>query len=244
MRQPHDVHSLPSKGSRCLVSAFGWPVGTGSEELSFATWEAHADELQSLPHDIQLAAIARRREYLAGRWCARRALAMLGHVDEKLLGRGHDRLPVWPKGYLGSISHSRAGAVAIVAPSHACAAIGVDIEPWMDHATADEVSRQIATKAEWALLDAYPDVIARTLLFCAKETLFKALYPDMRRFMEFDAARLTHVSASELTLTLTCHWGEQWRRGMTFRIAVLTSDEQVFSGLYIPRANVMTSFCG
>lgn len=64
-----------------------------------------------------------------------------------------------------------------------------------------------------------------------------------RCFMEFDAARLSHVSASELTLTLACLGGEQWRCSMKFRTAVLTSDKQAFSGLYIPRASVMSSFC-
>ena len=56
----------------------------------------------------------RRRDFAAGRHCARRALARLVGSPEPILS-GPDREPVWPQGIVGSITHCdgyRAAAVA------------------------------------------------------------------------------------------------------------------------------------
>ena len=58
-----------------------------------------------LPPSLSTAVAKRRSEYLAGRWCAREALAMLGM--EGIPALGPDRAPQWPAGSLGSITHSQ-----------------------------------------------------------------------------------------------------------------------------------------
>ena len=79
---------------------------------------------------IQGADPRRREEFLRVRMCARRAL--------RLLGRGspwHEFLsdangaPPWPKGTVGSMTHSMGRCAVVVGRSEAWRGIGIDIEP-------------------------------------------------------------------------------------------------------------------
>ena len=70
----------------------------------------------------------RRLEFSAGRFCARMALSQLGVHDFSLLPDA-DRVPLWPPGVVGSISHCSGLAVAAVARSESVKSIGVDVEP-------------------------------------------------------------------------------------------------------------------
>ena len=75
-----------------------------------------------LPTEIREAVAKRQREFLVGRYCAARALAHAGYLGDGWLPLGEDRLPVWPAGWIGSISHSRFGAVAVATPVRAATA--------------------------------------------------------------------------------------------------------------------------
>lgn len=58
------------------------------------------------------------------------------------------------------------------------------------------------------------DVHARLLLiFSAKESLYKALYPQVRKIQEFTAARLIQADAQTLKFELTCDWSSAWKAG-------------------------------
>jgi 4'-phosphopantetheinyl transferase EntD len=91
-------------------------------------------------HDDELASTApmspdRLKEFSQGRWHARKALAQLG-VAEASLPVSANRSPVWPKGFVGSISHVPANRqtnqpgqiVAVAAQSKDCSGLGVDLE--------------------------------------------------------------------------------------------------------------------
>ena len=49
----------------------------------------------------------------------------------------------------------------------------------------------------------YPFALALTLVFSAKESLFKALFPQVQARMGFDCARVTKLDDKTLTLALT-----------------------------------------
>ncbi len=78
---------------------------------------------------------ARLAEFSQGRMHARIALARLGLADASIPVAA-DRAPVWPQGFVGSISHApfdpsrnQCGQVmAVVARSCDCACLGVDVE--------------------------------------------------------------------------------------------------------------------
>jgi 4'-phosphopantetheinyl transferase EntD len=130
----------------------------------------------------------RRREFAAGRACARRALAQLG-VPVAELPSGADRVPQWPPGVIGSISHTRGWCAAVVARCGALRGIGLDGERLITGERAN-IFPMIAQPAEWAALGPLASEAelqwAGTLLFCAKEAAYKAQYPLTGLMLEFD----------------------------------------------------------
>ncbi len=70
----------------------------------------------------------RQREFRAGRHCAHQALECLGLEATPLLW-GERREPIWPQGYLGSISHCDGYALAACALQGEIVGIGIDVEP-------------------------------------------------------------------------------------------------------------------
>lgn len=70
----------------------------------------------------------RQRQFAAGRWCARQALAAVGLPVAALPATARG-VPRWPEGVRGSIAHTAGLAVAVAAPADAVVGLGVDVEP-------------------------------------------------------------------------------------------------------------------
>lgn len=85
-----------------------------------------------------------------------------------------DGAPLWPPGFVGSISHCPDYCVAAVGRDAEFRAIGIDAEPHL--ALPEGVLDVIATRSEQAWLRAGADasVFRDRVLFSAKEAAFKA----------------------------------------------------------------------
>jgi 4'-phosphopantetheinyl transferase EntD len=141
---------------------------------------------------IARAVATRRREFTTGRACARAALTRLG-VPPGPIVPGFRGAPQWPPGVTGSITHCagyRASAVARLAD---VAALGLDAEP--HGALPAGVLERIAVPQEQAWLPelaaALPGVSWDRLLFCAKESVYKAWFPLTGRWLGFEQAAIT-----------------------------------------------------
>jgi 4'-phosphopantetheinyl transferase EntD len=122
-------------------------------------------------------------EYAAGRACAHEALAHLG-VKSDGVAMGPRREPLWPSGTVGSISHCGGLALAAVAPRSLLNAVGIDIEPALP--LDSELLRHVCRPTELARLQPGPDAAIRAkLIFSAKESVYKCLWPAVRQFLEF-----------------------------------------------------------
>lgn len=146
-----------------------------------------------LPAEEELAARmapARRREFAAGRACARRALAALGAAPGPLL-RGPRRSPRWPEGFVGSITHTRDWAAAAAARRVAFAGLGIDAEPFEPlSARALERICSAPERARLAALGSHPAERWGRVVFSAKESLYKAYFPATRHFLGFADAEI------------------------------------------------------
>ncbi len=142
-----------------------------------------------LPAALEGAAPKRKIQFFAGRFCAREAIERLGPLSNGgALPRDSDGCPVWPEGLVGSISHTDASATAAVARSAEARGLGVDVESVMSGEAADEVARLVASEDETqraARAAGLNRPESLTLLFSAKESLFKALYPLSRRHFDY-----------------------------------------------------------
>ncbi|CAD5296193.1 Enterobactin synthetase component D [Bosea sp. 62] len=165
----------------------GEPIDYRCVAIRFSREPGPADYGIVLPDRIARAAPRRRAEWLAGRCCASEALRLLTGQGT-CPGMAPDRSPVWPEGTLGSISHSGDVAVAIAAHTGSCLGIGIDIERIMDGQAASEIAPEALTP--WECRHLANDPFSITLAFSAKESLFKALHPLLRRPMSFRASEL------------------------------------------------------
>ncbi|VEA66607.1 phosphopantetheinyltransferase component of enterobactin synthase multienzyme complex [Serratia plymuthica] len=163
----------------------------------------------------------RKAEYFAGRLAARCALQFLG-CKTLALPMGEHRLPQWPSGYRGSISHTRALAVSAVCQHDHYQAVGIDTETVFTAAQCTKLTSAIVSEAEWNDLIlggcalAQPQLV--TLIFSAKEALYKALYPHTLLFQDFSAAKLTWIceKSAQFQIELTCDWSGDYRTGAHF----------------------------
>jgi enterobactin synthetase component D len=173
----------------------------------------------------------RRRDYVLGRHCAASALVKAGYQGAAWLPAGPDRLPVWPVGWLGSISHAGRGAVAAVARHESCELLGIDMERLIGESTAADICRLVAGRDELDLLSQFGPQWGLTLLFSAKEALYKALYPKVRQFFDFTAAQAIALE-DRLMLCLTVPWGE-WPKGTVIPVRFAFRDGHVFTAVYV-----------
>ncbi|QXX95016.1 4'-phosphopantetheinyl transferase superfamily protein [Serratia marcescens] len=163
----------------------------------------------------------RKAEYVAGRLAARRALQFLG-CKTLALPMGEHRLPQWPAGYRGSISHTRTLAVSAVCQHDRYQAVGIDTETVFTVDQCTKLTRAIVAEAEWNDIIRGGCALAQpqlaTLIFSAKEALYKALYPHTLLFQDFSAAKLTGIceKSAQFQIELTCDWSGGYSAGTHF----------------------------
>jgi 4'-phosphopantetheinyl transferase EntD len=134
----------------------------------------------------------RRREFTAGRECARLALGKLGVPPAPIL-TGERGAPRWPPGIVGSITHCDGYRAAAVGHAGDVAAIGLDAEPDgpLPRGVLGVVSHAAERARLTALTNAEAGVCWDRLLFCAKESVYKAWFPLTGRWLGFEDADVT-----------------------------------------------------
>lgn len=203
-----------------------------SDPAQFAPW------INRLPPQLAQVSTKRQRTFIAGRCCAAQALTKAGFLAPIWLDMDVDHLPCWPEGWLGSISHAGEGAWAAVARRASCAALGIDMECLVDDQTIPEIQRQIATPNELEVLSSLPRPQALTLLFSAKEALYKALYPSMRQVLDFSAAHAVSLRCNTLVLRLSQDWGTSRPAGTDIPINYVFWQRYVFTAACLPRRHL------
>ncbi|MCV2883739.1 4'-phosphopantetheinyl transferase superfamily protein [Aestuariibacter sp. AA17] len=155
------------------------------------------------PESVSVSVAKRQAEFLSGRYAAKYALKLLDMNTPTTVPIGDHRAPVWPTGICGAITHNSKRAICVVAKRSHISHVGIDIEGILPLNTAIEIGSQIHTDEERAkLVECSIDrALATTLLFSAKESLFKAIYPQVKCYFGFECAQLIHVDLPAKCLT-------------------------------------------
>ncbi len=152
----------------------------------------------ALPDDLRGAVPKRRSEFLAGRACAALALRQAGQAEDV---PRHGRAPIWPAGIAGSITHSRDRAIAAVSTHYD--ALGLDCEALVAPDRALQLAATIFSEAESRLRpEVLPFASFFTLVFSAKEALYKALSSRLSRIPDFREVTLIGLQPGQMALTL------------------------------------------
>jgi enterobactin synthetase component D len=220
------------------------PPACFESEISIAELEQHgsdtaAAEMLGLEFPPQLArAVPKRRvEFIAGRLCAQRALQRAGYRGTAMIGIGEQRAPVWPPGFSGSIAHGGGRAWAVVAPQSNYRGLGIDLEEIVDPAAARNLWTTVlgAQESECARPSALSEEQFLSLVFSAKESLFKCLHPITLARFGFLDAELVHLDleAGLLRLSLRAALSAEFQPGIVFDIAFeLASEIRTFCALH------------
>ncbi|WP_413732230.1 4'-phosphopantetheinyl transferase family protein [Sodalis sp. RH20] len=189
-----------------------------------------------LPPSIAGAAVKRRGEYLAGRIVAGRVLEDAGYRHFDLLA-GEDRAPAWPDDVQGALTHHGTLAIGIGwrRPGRPVSGLGVDIETLINAPRALELWPGIisAWEREYFATLELPFAVALTLAFSAKESLFKALYPSVKRYFDFLDARVVRLAGNRITLELQVELTPALPVGMLFECGYAVREEDVLTVLAI-----------
>ncbi len=151
-------------------------------------------------HATIASAVPRRKaEFATVRACARAALGELELPGTEAEGlattpilRGPRGAPVWPAGVVGSMTHCEGYRAAAVALTTAVAGIGIDAELHapLPEGVVDMVAhdRERDELRRLAALD--PGIAWDRLLFSIKESVYKAWFPLMHRWLGFEDVRV------------------------------------------------------
>lgn len=179
---PSYTQARPSHGDGTMIEAL---------VPEAASAEMHADVSEATMFSSEAACVSgalaeRRREFATVRCCARDALRRIGVIGVPILPDS-DRVPRWPAGVIGSVTHCEGYRAAAVARSDELGGIGIDAEP---HGSLPAVTLELLLRDEEraalrTLADAEPTLHWDRIAFCAKEAVFKAWFPLTRRWLDF-----------------------------------------------------------
>lgn len=136
----------------------------------------------------------RKREFRCGRNAAKLALQNAGAGRNLLLlPEPESRRPIWPQGFVGSITHTAGFCAAAVAQQQDYLAIGIDAE--LKTPLKQELVSHICTEREQQWIkdrpcDSHQPCLGK-IIFCIKETLYKVFNPVHKVFLGFNEAEVT-----------------------------------------------------
>lgn len=167
--------------------------------------EAFAEYRIACPPSIARSVPKRQAEFFYGRMAARRALDAfdMGAYD---VGTGKWREPLWPAGIMGSITHNRHYAAALVLDigANLGLGIGIDIEAIIAPELEEALLSSVIAPAELVYLRSLgtrlPFGLLLSMVFSAKESFFKASFNTVGRYFDFDAITLLRIDPQRCTL--------------------------------------------
>jgi len=189
------------------------------------------------PEHLQRAVKKRRAEYLASRYCLQQALASWG-IPAFLLRNSPDRAPIWPQGIRGSLSHTHQRVCALLTRRQD-RLLGGDWERIMAPQVASETHHMLISAAEKTRLEQshVPFTTALPVGMSLKESLYKALYPQVLQFMDFSAAEVIECSADlqHINLRLTQTISGEMVVGRIFEGRAILQPDQVITWIIGPQ---------
>jgi 4'-phosphopantetheinyl transferase EntD len=184
------------------------------------------------PEVVADAIEVRRRQFAAGRACARAAVRTLGRDLGELLP-GPDRAPQWPEDLIGSITHCEGFAGAAVASAVRWRALGIDAEP--AEPLPPEAVDIVFTRTERTALKDVPSNETHPwdrILYSAKESLFKTWSPLRQTWLGFEDAEVSLAADGTFNVRLLLADTGSFPRAASGRWAV--RDGFLATGLALP----------
>ena len=139
---------------------------------------------------------------------------------------------MWPPGIVGAISHTGDLAVAIVGRQSDYAGLGIDLER-LSPGLSTRAARLVCTASELAWVGDSGATTRGTMLFSAKEAVFKALFPIERIWLGFGDAELEwQPERCAFAARLLKRASSGYREGAVLQVQCTLTDAEVLSTTY------------
>lgn len=171
---------------------------SGVKQISFDI------EQSSCPAYLRQAVKKRKTEFYAVRLLAQLMLSKHFSITTSVTSLS-EKLPQWPEGIQGSISHTQNQAVVVM--SSLSNYLGIDIEHWIDQDFAAQSVHLILNPQElrlWQIVTGQQLSLVQflTLSFSMKESLYKAVYQQVQQYIDFLDAEITEIDWLQQKLSL------------------------------------------
>ena len=167
--------------------------------------------------------------------CKKRILVSWIWREWSSRARGKNREPIWPPGIVGSISHTERYCGVAVGKKNKIDSLGLDVE----HAgkIKEDCWKLIFTRNELAWISSLSKDRWKenaTLLFSAKECLYKCQYTISKKWLDFhDVTIIINHDIGEFDAILRINIDNLFKKGTCFRGRFLFYRDYVFTGMSI-----------
>lgn len=160
----------------------------------YFTTEFKKDDVLTEKEKLIVKDVSEKRflHFSTGRLCAKKALNQIENITCDIL-IGSNKEPLWPDGFIGSISHSNELVGAVASKSCDLISIGLDIEK--TGRVKANMWNTLFTSTEQEFLQTLSEdekVFYTTLYFCMKESFYKLQYPLTKRVLWFKDVEIQH----------------------------------------------------
>jgi enterobactin synthetase component D len=221
-----DIAGMVFQGVQCKYRSTAYHDGL-FDELGIA-----------FPPHLSSAVVKRRSEYLAGRFCAQQILKLLGLNASRLDIRiGTNREPVWPEGVVASISHTMTWAICVATTEPDVLGLGIDVEMEIASDTANNIKQLIINNDEERLIRSFFQAYNQglTVLFSAKESVFKAVNRLVGSFFDFSAIRAIRVNPNEVVFAVAEPLSDRFHVGAEIPVNFAIIDPEILTFACVTR---------
>ena len=196
-----------------------------------------------IPASIMSCAKKRVNDYVAGRMAAHQAIA--SQTCNRFSGgqslevtRQANGMPSWPDPFVGSITHTKKFAWAVVGFQADLLGVGVDCEQIVSRRTSLDISELVATRDELDLIQSKFDFeTSLTLCFSAKEAVYKTINPITNWPIDFRDLSVNEFNESGLRIQLKPNRFD-FAKTIGFDVGFELVDDHIFSWSLFPHSPI------
>lgn len=186
------------------------PLTENNDDLIFTT---SSNAVSSVNRNKRI----RLLQFTEGRKCAAELLALMGSTDTTV--GALNGAPVWPIGFVGSLTHTKMYLGVAVARQRDLRSVGIDIEEIVSSQAATDIESICLNIMERKLIKLVdlPRTLISTICFSAKESLYKCLHPLTGVFFDFSDAQILAIDipSRKILVTLRKRLSSEFIQGAT-----------------------------